>query len=82
MKNASFLSFDTIKKVFTSKNILYRTLKIPPFHTKPGFDDISMIQKYKKATNFRLISRLFGITFGQASNTFHSRLVPRIVTFE
>ena len=83
MKNDSFLYFDTINKVFTSKNKLCRTLKIQPsFHAKPGFDDISMLQKYKKATDFRLISWLFGTTFGQASNPYHSRLVPRIGTFE
>ena len=57
MKNDSFLYFDTINKVFTSKNKLCRTLKIlPNFHAKPGFDYISMLQKYKKATDFRLIS--------------------------
>lgn len=57
MKNASFLYFDTINKVFTSKNKFYSTLKIQPsFHARPGFDDISMLQKYIKATDFRFIS--------------------------
>ena len=29
---------------------------VSSFHAKPGFDDISVLQKYKKATDFRLIS--------------------------
>ena len=57
MKNASFLYFDIINKVFISNDKFYSTFTIQPcFQAKAGFGDISMLPKYKKATDFRLIS--------------------------
>ena len=82
MKNASLFYSDIINKVFTWNDKIYSTFKIQShFQAKGGFGNISMLQKYKKATDFRLISWTFGITFGQVSNPYNSWLVPRIGTF-
>lgn len=57
MKNASFFHFDIINRVFTLNDKFYSTFKIQLcFHAKVGFGDISILQKFKKAMDFRLIS--------------------------
>ena len=79
MKNASFFYFDIINKVITRNDKFYNTFKIQPrFHAKGGFGNISMLQKYR----FQIDIMKFGITFAQASNLYHSRLVPLIGAFE